>query len=67
MIEDLSNASFRAVMDHIHTHFVDFLRLPHYKQANLAEKALTELVKQNMFVWSETGCCMQFPNIIKIK
>ncbi|KAG7230527.1 hypothetical protein INR49_012240 [Caranx melampygus] len=43
MIEELSNASFRAVLDHIHAHFVDFLRLPHYKQTNLAEKALTEL------------------------
>ncbi|XP_029354317.1 stereocilin [Echeneis naucrates] len=43
MIETLSNASFRAILDHIQTHFVGFLRLPHYKQTNLAEKAVTEL------------------------
>ncbi|XP_068435116.1 stereocilin [Clinocottus analis] len=43
MIEDLSNASFRAILHHIHAHFADFLRLPHYKQTNLAEKAVTEL------------------------
>ncbi|KAM3625394.1 uncharacterized protein V6R79_011379 [Siganus canaliculatus] len=43
MIESLSNTSFRAVLDHIQTHFVDFLKLPHYKQTNLAEKAVTEL------------------------
>ncbi|XP_071344411.1 stereocilin [Trachinotus anak] len=43
MIENLSNASFRAILDHSHTHFADFLRLPHYKQTNLAEKAVTEL------------------------
>lgn len=45
MIEELSNASFRAILDHIQTHFADFLRMPHYKQTNLAEKAVTELVK----------------------
>ncbi|XP_076595339.1 stereocilin [Chaetodon auriga] len=43
MIEDLSNVSLRAVMVHIQAHFDDFLRLPHYKQTNLAEKAATEL------------------------
>ncbi|XP_030582129.1 stereocilin [Archocentrus centrarchus] len=43
MIESLSNASFRDILDYIQTHFADFLRLPHYKQTNLAEKALTEL------------------------
>ncbi|XP_068587033.1 stereocilin [Cebidichthys violaceus] len=43
MIEDLSNASFRAILDHIQAHFADFLRMPHYKQTNLAEKAVTEL------------------------
>ncbi|XP_040896046.1 stereocilin-like [Toxotes jaculatrix] len=43
MIENLSNASIRAILDHIHAHFADFLRLPHYKQTNLAEKAITEL------------------------
>ncbi|XP_051236397.1 stereocilin isoform X2 [Dicentrarchus labrax] len=43
MIENLSNASFRAVLEHIQAHFADFLRLPHYKQMNLAEKAVTEL------------------------
>ncbi|KAM9860994.1 stereocilin [Aulostomus maculatus] len=42
MIDDLSNASFRAVMDHIHAHFADFLRLPHYKQINLAERVVTD-------------------------
>lgn len=45
MIETLSNASFRAILDHIQAHFADFLRLPHYKQTNLAEKTVTELVK----------------------
>lgn len=44
MVEELPNASFRAVLDHIHTHFADFLRLPHYKQMNLAEKAVAVLV-----------------------
>ncbi|KAM8894922.1 stereocilin isoform 3-T3 [Spinachia spinachia] len=43
MIEELSNASFRAVLDHLQAHFADFLRMPHYKQTNLAEKAVTEL------------------------
>ncbi|XP_026175975.1 stereocilin [Mastacembelus armatus] len=43
MTENLSNASFRAILDHIHAHFADFLRLPHYKRMNLADKALTEL------------------------
>ncbi|XP_029282086.1 LOW QUALITY PROTEIN: stereocilin [Cottoperca gobio] len=43
MIEDLSNVSFRAILDHIQANFADFLRLPHYKQTNLAEKAVTEL------------------------
>jgi len=45
MIENLSNASVRAMLDHVESHFVDFLRLPHYKQTNLAEKAKAELVK----------------------
>ncbi|XP_047437005.1 stereocilin [Mugil cephalus] len=43
MIEDLSNASFRTILNHIQAHFADFLTLPHYKQTNLAEKAVTEL------------------------
>ncbi|XP_023153501.2 stereocilin [Amphiprion ocellaris] len=43
MLENLSNASFRAILDHIQTHFADFLKLPRYKQTNLAEKAVTEL------------------------
>ncbi|XP_018523372.1 stereocilin [Lates calcarifer] len=43
MLENLSNATFRGILDHIHAHFADFLRLPHYKQKNLAEKAVTEL------------------------
>ncbi|KAK5935218.1 hypothetical protein CgunFtcFv8_020600 [Champsocephalus gunnari] len=43
MIEDLSNVSFRAILDHIQAHFEDFLRLPYYKQTHLAEKAVTEL------------------------
>ena len=45
MIENLSNASFKAVLDHIHANFADFLRMPHYKQTCLAEKAKIELVK----------------------
>ncbi|KAM3876997.1 stereocilin [Diretmus argenteus] len=43
MTEDFSNTSFRAVLDHIQRHFPDFLKLPHYKQMNLAEKAITAL------------------------
>lgn len=45
MLENLSNVSFRAILDHIQTHFVEFLRLPYYKQMNLADRAITELVK----------------------
>ncbi|XP_044213565.1 stereocilin [Thunnus albacares] len=43
MIENLSNTSLRDILDHIQAHFADFLRLPHYKQTNLAEKVVTEL------------------------
>ncbi|KAF7659084.1 hypothetical protein LDENG_00003550, partial [Lucifuga dentata] len=43
MVEDLSNTSFRTILDHIQKHFADFLRLPHYKQMNLAEKSITVL------------------------
>ncbi|XP_061600071.1 stereocilin [Cololabis saira] len=43
MIEDLSNASIRAVVDYTQRNFVEFIRLPHYKQTNLAEKAITEV------------------------
>ncbi|KAM7406187.1 hypothetical protein PAMP_000580 [Pampus punctatissimus] len=43
MIENLSNTSFRDILDHIQAHFAEFLRLPHYKQTNLAEKVVTEL------------------------
>lgn len=44
MVEDLSNSSFSAVLDHIQSHLPDFLKLPHYKQTNLAEKVVTKLV-----------------------
>ncbi|XP_068173270.1 stereocilin [Antennarius striatus] len=43
MFETLSNVSLRAIVEYIQEHFTDFLRLPHYKQMNLAEKAITEL------------------------
>nr|XP_043885418.1 stereocilin [Solea senegalensis] len=43
MMENFSNASFRAILDHIQAHFAEFLKLPHYKQTNLAEKAKAEL------------------------
>ncbi|XP_035483498.2 stereocilin [Scophthalmus maximus] len=43
MIENLSNASFKAILDNINANFADFLRMPHYKQMNLAEKAKAEL------------------------
>ncbi|KAM4743938.1 stereocilin [Anableps anableps] len=43
MLENLSNASVRAILSYIQLHFLDFLRLPRYKQTNLAEKALSEL------------------------
>ncbi|XP_075994741.1 stereocilin-like [Genypterus blacodes] len=39
MVEELSNASFRALLDHLTTHFDDFLTLPHHKQRNLADRA----------------------------
>lgn len=44
MVENLSNVSFKALLDHVQAHFVDFLKLPHYKQMNLAERALIEQV-----------------------
>ncbi|XP_015247598.1 PREDICTED: stereocilin-like isoform X1 [Cyprinodon variegatus] len=43
MVDNLSNASIRGILSHIQLEFLDFLRLPHYKQTNLAEKALSEL------------------------
>lgn len=46
MIENISNVSFRGILSYIQTNFADFLGLPHYKQTNLAEKAVSELVKQ---------------------
>lgn len=44
MLEDLSNSSLSAILDHIQTHLTDFLKLPRYKQTNLAEKVITRLV-----------------------
>uniref|UniRef100_A0A3P8V8D0 Stereocilin n=1 Tax=Cynoglossus semilaevis TaxID=244447 RepID=A0A3P8V8D0_CYNSE len=44
MMESLSNSSFRAVLDQVQADFAEFLKLPHYKQTNLAEKARAELV-----------------------
>ncbi|XP_077569515.1 stereocilin [Stigmatopora nigra] len=43
MMEDLSNTSLRAILDHVQSHLADFLQLPYYKQSNMAEKALREL------------------------
>ncbi|XP_068612610.1 stereocilin [Brachionichthys hirsutus] len=43
MLETLSNTSFRAILEYIQEHIVDFLRLPHYRQMYLAEKAITAL------------------------
>ncbi|XP_015224475.1 PREDICTED: LOW QUALITY PROTEIN: stereocilin-like, partial [Cyprinodon variegatus] len=43
MVDNLSNASIRGILSHIQLEFLDFLRLPHYKQTKLAEKALSEL------------------------
>lgn len=45
VLEKLSNASFRGILDHVQAHLTDFLKLPRYKQTNLAEKAKSELVK----------------------
>ncbi|XP_074522914.1 stereocilin isoform X2 [Halichoeres trimaculatus] len=42
MIENISNVSFRSILGYIQSNFADFLRLPHYKQMNLAEKAVSE-------------------------
>ncbi|KAG2470652.1 STRC protein, partial [Polypterus senegalus] len=39
MIETLPNSSLEAILDHISRHFSDFLRLPHYKQSVLVERA----------------------------
>ncbi|XP_056135330.1 stereocilin [Lampris incognitus] len=43
MIERLSNISLRAILDYIQGHFPDFLKLPRYRQMNLAEKAIAVL------------------------
>ncbi|XP_072321516.1 stereocilin [Eucyclogobius newberryi] len=43
MVEKLSNGSFKNLLGYIQTHFSDFLRLPHYKQIYIAERAMTEL------------------------
>nr|XP_054588123.1 stereocilin [Nothobranchius furzeri] len=43
MIENLPNTSIRAILSYIQSHFVEFLKLPRYKQTNLAEKAIAEL------------------------
>lgn len=58
MLENLSNASFRAILDHIQTHFLEFLRLPYYKQMNLADRAVTELVKQQHEQYKCCTCCI---------
>lgn len=59
MVENLSNVSFRAILDHVQANFVDFLKLPHYKQMNLAERSLTELVKHDLLD------LLQFKRIIR--
>ncbi|XP_033838654.2 stereocilin [Periophthalmus magnuspinnatus] len=43
MVEKLSNESFRNLLGYIQRHFSDFLKLPHYKQIHIAERAVTEL------------------------
>ncbi|XP_057704376.1 stereocilin-like [Corythoichthys intestinalis] len=43
MMDDLSNTSLRAILDHVQSHLADFLQLPYYKQSNMAEKAVREL------------------------
>lgn len=63
MIENLSNASFRAILDHIQAHFADFLRLPHYKQTNLAEKAVTELVKHQHVIHKYCIYCISLHDV----
>lgn len=60
MLENLSNVSFRAILDHIQTYFVEFLRLPYYKQMNLAERAVTELVKHQHEQYKCCACCIFF-------
>ncbi|KAM8876756.1 stereocilin isoform 1-T2 [Synchiropus picturatus] len=42
MVEKLSNTSIRAILEYIQSNFAEFLRLPFYKQTNLAEKAVIE-------------------------
>ncbi|KAK7913054.1 hypothetical protein WMY93_013265 [Mugilogobius chulae] len=42
MVEKLSNESFRNLLRYIQTHFPDFLKLPHYKQSHIAERAVAE-------------------------
>ncbi|XP_034536394.1 stereocilin [Notolabrus celidotus] len=48
MIEDISNVSFRGILSYIQANFAEFLRLPHYKQTNLAEKAVSELAAEEI-------------------
>lgn len=56
MIQNISNSSIRAILAHIQAHFADFLRLPHYKQANLAEMAVTEQVKHHELYKHQIYC-----------
>ncbi|KAM7015042.1 stereocilin [Tautogolabrus adspersus] len=48
MIETISNVSFRAILNYIQANFADFLRLPHYKQMNLAEKSVSKLAAEEI-------------------
>ncbi|XP_061526984.1 LOW QUALITY PROTEIN: stereocilin-like [Phycodurus eques] len=60
MMDDLSNTSLRAVLDHVQTHFADFLQLPHYKQTNMAKKAVSELGSSSHNVGEIDGPTLDF-------
>ncbi|KAJ0056160.1 hypothetical protein NL108_003445, partial [Boleophthalmus pectinirostris] len=51
MVEKLSNESFINLLGYIQTHFSDFLKLPHYKQIHITERAVTELVNIDRNKW----------------
>ena len=63
MMENLSNVSLRAILEHIHAHFEEFLRLPHYKRTNLAEKAVTELVKHQHELYQQ---CISLDDLLDL-
>ncbi|XP_061749537.1 stereocilin [Nerophis ophidion] len=60
MMDELSNASFRAVLDYVQAHFADFLLLPRYKRTNIAEGALGELDSSRLIGGVIDGATLDF-------